>query len=70
MLSDGRAILEEDMEHEKKVVLRNVRSMMSKAWNKRNSNAVLTMLVFGCGSGSAWKICREINIDPDGFCIE
>ena len=49
------------------IVLKNVRRLMSKAWNKRTANWILIKEVFGCGAARAYAKCQELNIDADGF---
>ena len=52
------------------VVLRNVRRLKSKAWNKRTTNRALVSEVFGLGSTTANTWCLSLGIDPDanGVC--
>lgn len=45
------------------IVLKNVRRLMTKAFNKRTPNIVLIQEIFGCGSTSARKKCDELGID-------
>jgi len=48
-------------------ILKNVRRIKSKAWNKRNPNWVVVKVILGKGSGSSQSLCRLIGVDPDGF---
>ena len=49
-----------------KRAITGVRASHSKAWNKRTTNNWIVQLLIGCGNGTAYKRCDEIDVDPDG----
>ncbi|MDE4918330.1 Lar family restriction alleviation protein [Cupriavidus metallidurans] len=51
-------------------IMSNVRRITPVHYNKQRANWVLAMDVFAVGSRSAWQICLDAGIDPDGFTIE
>lgn len=53
-----------------RVILKNVRRLMTKVYNKQTVNMGLVMDVFGYGSTSAGIKCDELGIDPFSNKIE
>ncbi len=51
-------------------VLRNVRRIQTKVWNRKHCNWSVISQIFGYGAGSSCDKCKELNIDPDGYEIE
>ncbi len=48
-------------------VLRNVRRIQTKVWNRKHCNWSVISQIYGYGAGSSYEKCRELNIDPDGY---
>jgi hypothetical protein len=46
------------------IVLKNVRRLVPKAYNKRTPNMYLIMDVFGCGSTMAKIMCDDLDVKP------
>lgn len=53
-----------------KIILKNVRCLTTKVYNKRTVNMGLVMDVFGCEPTMAVKKCQELGIDPFSHKIE
>jgi hypothetical protein len=48
-------------------IMQNFRNAMSKAWNKRHQNWNVVSKLTGHGSGSSYRLCESLNVDPDGY---
>ena len=49
-------------------LLANCRPMLSQHY-KRQPNWVIAMSLFAVGSTTAWKLCIEAEIDPEGTSV-
>jgi hypothetical protein len=50
-------------------LMSNARMVAAHSY-RRVPNWVFAMKLFGTGSSSAYQICRDAGIDPDGFKVE
>lgn len=49
-------------------LLANCRPMLSQHY-KRQPNWVIAMSLFAVGSTTAWRLCNEAEIDPEGTSV-
>lgn len=54
-----------ERENRIRLIMSNVRRLLSKAQNKRMPNWVLYKNVFGVGRTTAYKTMNEMGIDPE-----